>query len=249
MKRFFVEQIDDNKKMVLITGKELHHLKDVLRLKKGNEVIVFNGKGQELAGIIEAVSKNEASIIIRKKLNTSSESRFEIILCQGLAKAEKMDMIIQKAIELGVSRVVPFIAERVVPNVDNEKIIKKTRRWKRIALEAAKQCRRSVIPEIEEPISFTKVLSRCSADDERYLKIISWEGENKNTLKDVLRADKYSGSVVLIGPEGGFSEAEVDEAKRSGFAPVMLGPRILRTETASISILAIIQYELGDMGG
>ncbi|MBI5874420.1 MAG: 16S rRNA (uracil(1498)-N(3))-methyltransferase [Deltaproteobacteria bacterium] len=250
MKRFFVEHIGEKEKIVLMTGRELHHLRDVLRLKKSDKVILFDGKGREFIGIIEAVSKDEARIVIEKKFDASNkESRFEITLAQGIARGEKMDIIIQKATELGVSRIIPFVASRVVPKLSGgEYIAKKTKRWQRIALEAAKQCRRDVVPQIEESMSFAEVLSRYSHGAEKYIKIIPWEGEEKNKLKDILNVEDSSGCVVLIGPEGGFSGDEVVEAKKAGFLPVTLGPRILRTETAAISIVAIIQYELGDIG-
>ncbi len=248
MKRFFAEHIGDKEKNALITGGELHHLRDVLRLKRGDRVIVFDGKGLEFIGNIETISKNEAWIVIEKQLDVFKKSRFEIILAQGIAKGEKMDIIVRKATELGVSRIIPFAALRVVPKLSGEQIAKKTKRWQRIALEAAKQCRRDVVPQIEEPITFAEVLKRYSHGAEKYIKIIPWEEEEKNKLKDILNVEDSSGCVVLIGPEGGFSEDEVVEAKKTGFLPVMLGPRILRTETAAISIAAIIQYELGDMG-
>lgn len=249
MKRFFAEHIGEKEKTALISGSELHHLKDVLRLKKGDKVIVFDGKGLEFIGNIETVGKDEVRIIIEKQLYDSKESRFEIILAQGIARGEKMDIIIQKATELGVSRIIPFAASRVVPKFrGGEQIAKKTKRWQRIALEAAKQCRRDIVPQIEEPTTFAEVLKRYSHCPERHIKLISWEGEKNNILKDILKPEGFSGCVVLIGPEGGFSEDEVIEAKKAGFLPVTLGPRILRTETAAISIAAIVQYELGDMG-
>jgi 16S rRNA (uracil1498-N3)-methyltransferase len=249
MRRFFVERLASNEKIVLITGKELHHLKDVLRLQNGDSVIVFDGKGREFAGSIKTVSKNEARIAIEKQLEALRESPFEIILAQGIAKSEKMEIIIQKATELGVSRIIPFIVSRVVPRTASEQITKKTQRWQSIALEAAKQCGRNVIPKIEEPKTFPEVLKGW----DEYTKIIPWEGVptqsmgTRNNLKDILKM-RSSGCIVLIGPEGGFSDEEVAEAKKAGFMPVTLGPRILRTETAAISIAAIIQYELGDMG-
>lgn len=249
MKRFFAEHIGEKEKIALISGRELHHLKNVLCLKKGDKVVLFDGKGHEFIGNIEAVGKNEARIVIEKQLDASKESQFEIILAQGIARGEKMDIIIQKATELGVSRIMPFAASRVVPKLrGGEQIAKKIKRWQRIALEAAKQCRRDVVPQIEEPITFAEVLKRYFHGAERYIKIIPWEGEEKNILKDILKPEGFSGCVVLIGPEGGFSGDEVVEAKKAGFLPVTLGPRILRTETAAISIAAIIQYELGDMG-
>src|SRR3989344_3161073 len=114
MRRFFVERLAGNEKIVLITGKELHHLKNVLRLKKGDHIVVFDGRGREFLGSIENISKGEACIAIEKKVEVSRESPFEIILGQGIVKAEKMDLIIQKATELGVSRIIPFITPRVV---------------------------------------------------------------------------------------------------------------------------------------
>ena len=248
MRRFFVKEIHGTEKAVLITGKELHHLRDVLRLKKGDEVIIFDGKGLEFTGKIEGLGKNEARFIIAKQLHPSKESAFEIILCQGLTKGEKMELIIQKATELGVSRIVPFVAQRVVPKLKNEQIAKKTQRWQHIAIEASKQCGRGIIPAIEAPATLTEVLSRWSMNKENYVKLIPWEVEKEHTLKDILKGNKPAGCIALIGPEGGFSEAEVNQAKEMGFMSVSLGPRILRAETAAISMVTIIQYELGDMG-
>ncbi len=249
MKRFFVEKISDGEKTVLITGKELHHLRDVLRLKKSDEVTVFDGKGGEFIGRIETLSRNEAHIVIEKRSQVLRESRFEIILCHGIAKGEKMDIVIQKATELGVSKIIPFVTPRVVSRLKGEQIARKTQRWQHIAVEAVKQCGRSIVPQIEEPVTFMEILRRYPMSDKNRFKIIPWEGERKNNLKDILKTGKFSGCVVLIGPEGGFSDEEICEATKTGFLPVMLGPRILRTETAGIAIMAILQYELGDIGG
>ena len=248
MKRFFAEHINDKEKIALLTGKELHHLKDVLRLKKGDKVIVFDGKGREFIGSLKTVTMDEVCVAIEKQLDISRESRFRIILAQGLARAEKMDIIIQKATELGVSEIIPFTASRVVSRLNSEQAAKKIQRWQRIAIEAAKQCRRDVIPRIEEIAKLSEVLNKYSHSIEGYIKIIPWEGENRNHLKDILKPEGVSGCIILIGPEGGFEEQEVALAEKAGFLPVMLGPRILRTETAAISIAAIIQYALGDMG-
>ena len=244
MRRFFVDRLAGNEKIVLITGKELHHLKDVLRLKKGDRIVVFDGGGREFLGSIESVGKGEACITIEKKIEVSRESPFEIILGQGIVKAEKMDLIIQKATELGVSRIIPFTTSRTVAKLTGQQVTKKNQRWQNIALEAAKQCGRSIIPKVGELKTFGEVLKGW----DKYTKIIPWEGEKENNLKAMLRPDKSSGCIALIGPEGGFSDSEVVEAQQAGFSPVTLGPRILRTETAAMSIVAIIQYELGDMG-
>ncbi|MBI3753507.1 MAG: 16S rRNA (uracil(1498)-N(3))-methyltransferase [Deltaproteobacteria bacterium] len=244
MKRFFVEWLGEKDTAVLITGRELHHLKHVLRLKKGDHVILFDGKGHESFGDIESVGKNEACITVRKKSEALREGHLDITLAQGLVKGEKMDLIIQKATELGVSRIIPFVTSRTIPKIESEQPAKKMQRWQRIAMEAAKQCGRSRVPGVEEIKTFAEVLDGWGD----YIKIIPWEGEGRNTLKDILRSKRSAGSVVLIGPEGGFSDAEIAEAKERGFVSVTLGPRILRTETAAISVLAIMQYELGDMG-
>ena len=249
MKRFFVENLAAKGKKVLITGKELHHLKDVSRLKRGDDIIVFDGKGLEFLGSIELISKDAAHILLKKQLDTTRESPFEIILAQGIAKGEKMDFIIQKTTELGVSRVIPFVTSRTVPRADKEQAAKKAQRWQRIALEAAKQCGRNAVPQIEQLITFAEVLNTTFPGNKKYLKIISWEAEKKNSIKEILKPDGTSGCIALIGPEGGLSEAEVNQAKEKGFMPVSLGPRILRAETAAISMVTIIQYELGDMDG
>lgn len=253
MKRFFIERLDEKERTVFITGKEFHHLKHVLRLQKGDDVILFDGKGNEALGKIESIGKNEARIIAGDIYEPPGENIFDIILAQGLAKGEKMDIIVQKATELGVSRIIPFATLRTIPKLTIDHIAKKTQRWQRIALEAAKQCRRGIVPKVERLRTFAEILS----GHENHLKIIPWEKEKKNTLKDILSPfrditgkalNRFAGSIVLIGPEGGFTDAEIAEAKGKGFIPITLGPRILRTETAAISILTIIQYELGDMG-
>jgi 16S rRNA (uracil1498-N3)-methyltransferase len=248
MKRFFTEHINDKEKTAFLTGKELHHLKDVLRLKEGDKVIVFDGKGREFTGSLKTVTKNGGCIDIEKQLDASKESGFRIILAQSLARAEKMDIIIQKATELGVSEIIPFTASRVVLRLDSERAAKKVQRWQRIAIEAAKQCRRDVIPKIEDMATLAEVLNNYSHGIKGYIKIVPWEGEKRNNLKDILKPAGVSGCIILIGPEGGFEEQEVAIAEKAGFLPVMLGPRILRTETAAISIAAIVQYVLGDMG-
>src|SRR3972149_506970 len=209
MRSFFGERLARNEKIVLITGKELHHLKNVLRLKKGDHIVVFDGSGREFLGSIENISKGEAWIAIEKKVEVSRESPFEIILGQGIVKAEKMDIIIQKATELGVSRIIPLIPPRVVSKLTGQQVTKKNQRWQNIALEAAKQCRRSIIPKVGELKTFGEVLKGW----DKYTKIIPWEGEKENNLKAILRPDKSSGCIVLIGPEGGLSDSGVDRKR------------------------------------
>lgn len=242
MRRFFVEDLTNRVKVVSIIGNEFHHLRDVLRLKVGDEVSIFDGRGNNLLGKIEAMTRDSARVVIMKRLGDIRESPLEIILCQALAKAEKMDLIVQKAVELGVSRVIPFFTSRTVPKLGGDKMARKVERWQRIALESVKQCGRAMVPKVEKVVGFSEALKGW----EGYLRLILWEGEKVSTLKGIYK--ECSKVVVLVGPEGGFTTEEVKEAEGAGFTPVSLGPRILRTETSAISIVAIIQYELGDMG-
>jgi len=243
VRRFFVEDLTCRVKVVSITGDEFHHLRDVLRLKVGDEISLFDGRGNNLLGKIEAITCDSASVVIIKRLGDIRESPLEIILCQALVKAEKMDLIVQKTVELGVSRVIPFLTPRTVPKLSEDKMARRVERWQRIAQESVKQCGRGIVPRVEKVRTFSETLKGW----EGYLGLILWEGEKVNTLKGIYK--ECSKVVVLVGPEGGFTAEEVKEAEGVGFTPVSLGPRILRTETAAITIVAIIQYELGDMGG
>jgi 16S rRNA (uracil1498-N3)-methyltransferase len=247
MRRFLVDGISRGDRSVLIAGEEFYHLSKVLRLKPGDQLTVFDGKGVELSGRIESVKKDRALIEITGIKKTPSESRLEITLIQGVAKGRKMDIIVQKAVELGVSVIQPFYAKRTIPRLDRRGEEKRLIRWKRVAVEAVKQCGRAMVPDIARPLKYDEAIE----DHGDCLKLIPWEMERAAGLKDILEENASEGIekvAVLIGPEGGFSEEDVREACDKGFLPVSLGPRILRTETAAIAVLGILQYELGDMG-
>jgi 16S rRNA (uracil1498-N3)-methyltransferase len=177
-----------------------------------------------------------------------TESPVKVDLYQGIPKSTKMDLIVQKCVELGVNRVFPVDTERVIVKASEEKgFSNKILRWQRIAEEAAKQSARGKVPDIESSVSFNIVLEKIKGYD---LCIIPYEKENSTGLKHILRGkNNIKNAAVIIGPEGGFTENEVRKAEESGAIPVTLGPRILRTETAGFISLAIILYELGDMGG
>jgi 16S rRNA (uracil1498-N3)-methyltransferase len=231
--------------MLKVEGEEVKHIRKVLRLTEGDEITVFDGLGKEFEGTI--VEERLSSVVIRVKSVSSSkrDSPLEVTLAQSLLKGEKMDYLIQKATELGVKEIIPFLSSRSVPRLEKSKRLKRHHRWERIAIEASKQCGRGVVPRIEFLQDYSEMLPKASPNA---LRLILWEREGIR-LKEILERSKEKKKIFfVIGPEGGFSQGEVDEAKGAGFIPVTLGRRILRAETASLCFLSILQYEQGDIG-
>lgn len=222
---------------IIIAGNQAKHL-SVLRVKTGEIITVFDGLGYKYDCKILQINKKN---FIAEKLSQapySAESPVSITLAQGIAKGEKMDFIIQKATELGVNKIIPLITER-----SQVRHTAKVERWRKIALSAAEQSCRGKVPEINEPVSLDGFL------EGRHMGIIFYEEEMGKHLKQTIQNFKDSREItILIGPEGGFSKEEVRAAVEKGFLETSLGPRILRTETAAIKAISIIQYELGDTG-
>lgn len=245
MRRFFAPDINKDSKTALIKGAEFAHLKKVLRLKKGDEVRLFNGKGVELGGAVSSVNKDFVEVALCARVENKAESPLEVTLIQGIVKGYKPELVIQKAVELGAAKIFFYNAKRSVPALDAERSDDRMARWRKIALEAAKQCGRAVVPEV----GFFPDLPQAVTGQSGLLKIILWEGEANVAIKEVLKnAACKKGVVLLAGPEGGFDESEVASAISLGFTSVTLGPRILRAETAAIAALSVVMYELGDMG-
>ena len=236
MNRFYVLPGFINQNTVTITGQDLNHIKNVLRLRTEDRLICFDGKGIEYLCSITAIDKDSirTEIISSKKADTEPAAR--ITLAQALPKSSKIDYIIQKAVELGVFKVIPVITERTIAKGS------KLERWNKIAKEASEQCGRAIIPEVAPSMNFNEFLSISTDFD---LKLIPWENEKQNSLKSVLKEHHNTHNIaLLIGPEGGFSAQEVKEAVNRGFMPVSLGKRILRTETAALCAVSNILYEL-----
>ncbi|MBW2986153.1 16S rRNA (uracil(1498)-N(3))-methyltransferase [Candidatus Woesearchaeota archaeon] len=231
--RFFNEKLPKGAK-VNIEGEEARHM-HVLRLKKGDQICLFDGKGSELKGKIEAIGprKVEIKIVARGKVRIE---RVSVDLATAVPKGKRFDWLIQKATELGVVRIRPIIAHR---SVVKPKQSAKSERWSKIGVEAAKQSQRSTIPEITEALKFDEFIDFT---DEYDLKLIALPTAEQG-LKEVLRKRKPNRVICLVGPEGGFTDEEIEEAKRKGFIPVRLGREILRIETAGIAILSMINYE------
>ncbi|MGQ9695012.1 MAG: 16S rRNA (uracil(1498)-N(3))-methyltransferase [Thermodesulfobacteriota bacterium] len=229
---------------ILRDNEEIRHLWQVRRLKPGDQVILFNGEGHEYEAIIRQIKPDEVVFQIQPIASISSkESPLKIILGIGVLKGTKFDWLIQKITELGVTEIVPFYGRRSVPNWEGAKIFSKKNRWEKIALAASKQCQRTKIPVIHPPCSFKEALQKISGE---VGKIFFWEKESKRSLAQITLTSS-SAIYALVGPEGGFSEEETAQAQEAGFEPVHLGPRILRSETAGIVVVGLLQFLFGDL--
>jgi 16S rRNA (uracil1498-N3)-methyltransferase len=252
MRRFFVESHQINNNLVTITGQDAKHLGKVLRLNSGDEIQVFDGSGVEYLVKLTTVNASQASGIILSAQQGATESPLRVNLVQALPKQGKMELIIQKCTELGVGDIYPVATERTVVKLEGGKGGEKAERWQKVAVEAVKQCGRSFVPKVYMPQSLASFLKSLLPQNNLAL-IMLWEGEKALGLKQVLSRweDKRNKPEIflLIGPEGGFTEAEVDKVQAWGGQAVTLGPRILRTETAGIAALSAIFYHLGDLGG
>lgn len=246
LRRFLVEDLEIENGFCVITGREAHHMSRVLRMGRGDALVLLDGKGGRFLAEIQSVSRNAVKIQIKMSLGHAPPS-LEITLCQAVIKSASMDYLIQKTSELGVARISPFFSSRSVVHLKGDRQEKKSNRWREIAHSAAKQCNRDIPPEIEPPESFDKQLVLSS--NAPGLKVILWEKEASRDLKDLLQNHEPSGSVTgMVGPEGGFTPEEVSSARHAGFIPVSMGSRILRAETAALVLVAIVQYEWGDLG-
>lgn len=245
MSKFFIEPENIFEEKIIITGEDVKHIKNVLRSKPGDEIVLSNGNGIDYIVKIDSLEAEQIITSIIKSFINENEPPIEVTLFQGIPKADKMDYIIQKCVELGVKKIVPVITDRTIVKIENQKdAIKKTERWQKIVQEAAKQCNRGIIPIVALPMKFDEALKLAA---EAEFSIIPYEKEMENGLKGLLK-NRYENISVIIGPEGGFSENEIKDAVNKGIKPVTLGPRILRTETAGIAVMSILMYELGDVG-
>ncbi len=246
MKRFLVEAISPVVDRLTITGREARYINTVLRMKRGQELIIMDGKGHSYESAIEAVSYREVTVRIKNRMPPQPASPIEITLCQALIKSQAMDDVIQKATELGVGAIRLFLSQRTVIKIEPARTTAKMNRWKEIMKSACRQCNRAQLPRLEPPVPFEEMVE--SAPSNEMLKILLWENEENLGLKEILnRAGPVPRIWAVVGPEGGFTSDEIKVARESGFQTVSLGNRILRAETAALSLLSIIQYEWGDL--
>ena len=261
MYHFFVDKqnIDTVNNRVIIEGGDVNHIRNVLRMRPGEEISVGTGEDDnEYRCEIESLEEDRVTCILRFIKSSDVESPADIILFQGLPKADKMEMIIQKCVELGVAEIVPVSCERCIVKLDDKKADAKVKRWQGIAEAAAKQSKRSVIPGITMPLSMKDALKKASSMDikiipyelargmektvEVFGKISGLNTENKAENNTENNTERRPQIAVFIGPEGGFTEEEIKLAKECGVEPVSLGKRILRTETAGMAVLAWIDF-------
>lgn len=245
MHRFWVEPESVGAEEIRIEGEELKHLRQVLRLDAGDPVVCIEGSGDLIDAVLASVDKRVALARITGRKAAPTEPKVEVELFQAVAKNDRMDWIVQKAVELGVTRITPVITEHTV--VRAEPGGGKRDRWERIAREAVKQCGRARMPVISDPVPLREALAHTESHD---VRILLYEAEQKKCLKEILLCYNMSAVrkiALIIGPEGGFSPKEAEFACENGFQAATLGHRILRTETAAVAALSIIFYETGEM--
>lgn len=246
MHRFFVPELYSEE--MHIEGVDAHHISKVLRMQVGDKLQIVSDDGVSALAEVKAFEENEVIVRCLEKLAESHEPQVRITLAQGLAKGEKMEFIIQKAVELGACRIIPVAMEHSVVRLEPAKAVKKVERWQKIAESAAKQSKRDIIPEVQKVQTMAQMLNNNSFD----IKIIAYECEDRRGLKQALKEAFETGTekelLLIIGPEGGISEKELELARAAGAVPVSLGHRILRAETAGLVAMSAIFYETGDLG-
>ena len=243
MHRFFAEPGNIGEKEIVITGADVNHIRNVLRMRTGEEVLIADGRGAEYRCKLTDLSENEVRAQILWKLDGNAELASAVTLFQGLPKSDKMDLIVQKCVELGVDRIVPVSTKRAVVKLDAKKEETRLKRWNTISESAAKQSGRGVIPEVSGVMSFEKALEEAKKLE---VLLIPYErAEHMAETRRVMGEIRPGQSVgVFIGPEGGFEESEVEEAVAAGARAITLGRRILRTETAGLAVMAMLGYLL-----
>ena len=244
MHHFFVEPSKIQENHIFIDGPDVNHIRNVLRMNNGEEVNVTDCTGEKFYRCaIAAIGEDTVELNIMWAQEKGMELPSKIYLFQGLPKSDKMELIIQKAVELGVYEIIPMATARAVVKLDQKKAAAKVKRWQAISESAAKQSKRLLIPEVKEPVKFSEALKLASDLD---VRLIPYElAEGMDGTRRIIQSVKPGQSVaVFIGPEGGFEEAEVELAKEAGFQAITLGRRILRTETAGMTVLSILMYQL-----
>jgi 16S rRNA (uracil1498-N3)-methyltransferase len=243
---FFIKKAQIEKNQIRITGELLKHLRDSLRIQKGEKFVCVDEDANRYTVEVSSVSKALLIGDVIEKTDIEKIPAVYIHLVQAIPKGPKLDFIIQKSTELGVNAITPVISERSVVRIEKERVHDKSERWRRIALEAAQQSNRLNVPDVAPPVTLRDFLSSYKKAD---LNLLLWEGEQRSGIRDLLhRVQDVKNITLLIGPEGGFSGSEVRMAIEKGFIPVSLGELILRTETAPIVVLSILQYEFGSTG-
>jgi 16S rRNA (uracil1498-N3)-methyltransferase len=223
-----------------LSPKASQHVHSVLRMQVGEPLTLFCGDNREFDAMIHEIKKKQVLVLVKSIKAVDRESSLVVHLAQAISKGERMEFVMQKSVELGVSSIIPVVTERCVLKLNQDRMDKKLRQWQAIVIAACEQSGRNVVPSVYQPLSFTQYLQEVRAQ----LKLILHPGTNKRCSDYLLKDNDIA---LLIGPEGGFSEGEIHCAQEYGFLPLSLGPRILRTETATIAALSVLQAAGGDL--
>ena len=241
MNRFFTTKIADSK--AFLSEEDAYHIKTVLRAKIGDKFEICNGIDKEYIAVLSHIDKKSAILDIMEEINVCREPKHKYILCQCIPKCRKLDDIVRHLTELGMNEFYPVISERI--NVKNVDDYDKTDRLQRIVNEASKQSKRISVPLVHKPVKFENIIRSASGDS---MRIIAWEEEHCTSLYEVMTQYENQDDIyIMVGPEGGLSEAEIGLAREYGWKCVTLGNRILRTETAPLALLSAVAYHLRDL--
>jgi 16S rRNA (uracil1498-N3)-methyltransferase len=243
MQKFLVPKENIDKAKTVITGQDARHIYRVLRLKIGNSIHITNGEGMDYKGKILTINPGLVEIHLTSQHPSTTESSLDLTVCCGMLKDKKMDFVIKHLTQLGINEWIPFFCERAIPTPDSKRLQKRMQRWETIARESIKQCQRSCLVAIQEPKSFQDLLD---LSDTFTRKLAFWE-KSCHSLTHLTPTPSDSRTIILLGPEGGFTDKEINLAESKGFKAYSLGPRILRAETAAICAATLIQHILGDI--
>lgn len=241
MYRFFVDREQIGEEFISILGKDVNHIKNVLRMKVGETVLVSDGSDKEYICSISQLGEEDVVVKIEDINGQARELPIQVTLFQALPKGDKMETVIQKMIELGAYQIVPVSTKRCVVKLDAKKAVAKTKRWNAIAESAAKQSKRGIIPQVHEPVTYGQALEMAERMD--MILIPYEEAENMEHTRQVISEIKQGMNIgIFVGSEGGFTREEVEQAKKMGAKEITLGKRILRTETAGMMLMSVLMY-------